>query len=73
MKLEECMNRIEEIAKLLERADIPLEEAIALYEEATGLIKKAGTMLDEAEQKVMLLTKGEAGFAVVPFAAEETD
>ena len=67
------MNRIEEIAKLLERADIPLEEAIALYEEATGLIKKAGTMLDEAEQKVMLLTKGESGFAVVPFAAEETD
>ena len=67
------MNRIEEIAKLLERADIPLEEAISLYEEATGLIKKAGTMLDEAEQKVMLLTKGEAGFAVVPFAAEETD
>lgn len=71
MKLEECMNRIEEIAKLLERGDIPLEESIALYEEATGLIKKAGTMLDEAEQKVMLLTKGESGFAVVPFSAEE--
>ena len=73
MKLEACMNRIEEIAKILEQGDIPLEEAIALYEEATGLIKKSGTMLDEAEQKVMLLTKGESGFAVVPFAAEEAE
>ena len=72
MKLEACMNRIEEIAKILEQGDIPLEEAIALYEEATGLIKKSGTMLDEAEQMVVKLKKGPDGYPIeLPFEGVE--
>ena len=47
------------MVKLLERGDAPLDSALALFEEGTALIKVCSKMLDEAEQKVTLLTKGD--------------
>lgn len=56
---EESIARLEEVVKLLERGDAPLDSALALFEEGTALIKTCSKMLDEAEQKVTLLVKGE--------------
>ena len=56
---EESITRLEEVVKLLERGDAPLDSALALFEEGTALIKTCSKMLDEAEQKVTLLVKGE--------------
>jgi len=70
MKLEDMMKRIEDIARILEKGEGSLEESIALYEEANQLIQKCGSLLDDAEQKVMLLTRGQSGIAVVPFNSE---
>ncbi len=56
---EESITRLEEVVKLLERGDAPLDSALALFEEGTALIKTCTKMLDEAEQKVTLLVKGE--------------
>ena len=56
---EESMKRLEEVVRLLERGDAPLDNALALFEEGTMLIKDCSKMLDEAEQKVTILTKGE--------------
>ena len=53
---EESAQRLEEIVRLLERGDAPLEEAMALFEEGTGLMKTCTTLLDRAEQKVRKLT-----------------
>ncbi len=56
---EESMKRLEEVVRLLERGDAPLDGALSLFEEGTALIKDCTKMLDEAEQKVTILTKGE--------------
>ena len=54
---EESTARIDEIVKLLEGGNAPLEELLALFEEGAKLIKSCGKMLDEAEQTVVRLQK----------------
>lgn len=61
---EESAQRLEEIVRLLERGDAPLEEAMALFEEGTGLMKTCTTLLDRAEQKVRKLTAAPDGTPV---------
>lgn len=61
---EESAQRLEEIVRLLERGDVPLEEAMALFEEGTGLMKTCTTLLDLAEQKVRKLTAAPDGTPV---------
>ena len=46
---EESMQRLEEIVRLLEKGDAPLEDAIRLFEEGTKLAKSCDDMLNEAE------------------------
>ena len=53
--------RLEEIVALLERGDTPLAGSLALFEEGTRLAAACTAMLDEAEQKVSLLTAGKDG------------
>ena len=61
---EESMQRLEEIVRLLEKGDAPLEDAIRLFEEGTKLAKNCDEMLNEAEKKVVVLSKGADGAPV---------
>ena len=61
LTFEQAMARLEEIVRLLERGDAPLEQALSLFEEGTTLMKKCSTMLDKAEQKVTKLLAGPDG------------
>ncbi|MEG2377652.1 MAG: exodeoxyribonuclease VII small subunit [Clostridia bacterium] len=61
MSFEKNIIRLDEIVKSLERGDAPLSESLKLFEEGTGLIKSCSKMLDEAEQKVVVLTREEDG------------
>lgn len=58
MSFEQSMDRLNEIVAHLEKGDMPLDESLKLFEEGTSLINKCGKMLDEAEQKVIMLKKG---------------
>ena len=58
MNFEQAAGRIDEIVKLLEKGDAPLDKSLALFEEGAGLIKACGKLLDEAEQIVVRLQKG---------------
>lgn len=72
MNFEKSMARLEEIVKLLERGDAPLESSLKLFEEGTALIRSCGGFLEQAEQKVMRLMKGENGEPVeAPFDTED--
>ena len=69
---EDKMLRLEEVVRLLERGDAPLEDAMKLFEEGTGLIRSCSRLLDEAEQKVVALRKTEDGTPEeLPFQPEE--
>ena len=55
---EQSLARLDEIVRHLEKGDLPLNDSLRLFEEGTGLIRRCGAMLDEAEQKVVMLKKG---------------
>ena len=61
---EESMARLEEIVSALERGESTLEESIALFEEGTKLAAACAKQLDQAEQKVLKLSKGPDGAPV---------
>ena len=58
---EQSLARLEEIVKQMERGDVPLEQALSLFEEGTALVGSCTKLLDEAELKVVQLTKGADG------------
>jgi len=61
MSFEQAMERLEVIVRQLEKGEAQLSDSLALFEEGTALIAFCGKKLDEAEQKVILLKKGENG------------
>ena len=72
MDFEGSMARLEEIVSLLERGDAPMEQAMTLFEEGAKLLRECTKQLDQAEQKVTLLTAGEDGQPVEkPFGGED--
>ena len=72
LSFEAAMARMEEIVKLLEKGDAPLDSAISLFEEGTALARQCNEMLDTAEQKVVRLMKGPDGEPVeVEFDRDE--
>ena len=72
LSFEQSMQRLEEIVRLLERGDVPLEESLALFEEGSGLIAQCSKLLDNAEQKVIKLKKGSDGTPIeMPFDTED--
>lgn len=58
---EESMARLEEIVSILERGESTLDESLALFEEGTKLVAACSKQLDQAEQKILKLTKGPDG------------
>lgn len=58
---EKAMGRLEEVVRLLEAGDAPLDNSLALFEEGTALIKECSKLLDAAEQKVVMLTSDKEG------------
>ena len=72
LSFEQSLARLDEIVRHLEKGDLPLKESLTLFEEGTGLIKNCGTMLEEAEQQVVKLKKGENREPVeLPFEDEQ--
>lgn len=57
-RFEERFSRLEEIVSLLDRADAPLDELLALYEEGINLSKECAIILQNAEQKILTLKNG---------------
>ena len=56
---EDGMKRLEEIVKMLERGDAPLDKSLELFEEGMKLIKNCGSTLENAESKLKILVKDE--------------
>ncbi len=52
---EQALARLEQIVKLLESGNVPLEDLIKLFDEGSALVKLCTERLDKAEEKVRLL------------------
>ncbi|MBR2900892.1 MAG: exodeoxyribonuclease VII small subunit [Clostridia bacterium] len=52
---EQALARLEQIVKMLEGGNVPLEDLIKLFDEGSALVKLCTERLDKAEEKVRLL------------------
>lgn len=58
---EASMQRLEQIVRIMERGDAPLEESLKLFQEGTELVHSCGKLLEEAElqvKKIMTASDG---------------
>ena len=58
---EKNLKKIEEIAELLESGNCSLDKSLSAYSEAAMLIKSCASMLDNAENKIKILSGAENG------------
>ncbi len=56
VRFEESLSRLEEILRCLESGDTALDEMLKLYEEGIALIRGCNEQLENAEQKVRMIT-----------------
>ena len=54
---EQAIKRLDEIVVLLEKNDVPLDEALKLFEEGTSLTAFCTKKLGEAKQKITEIEK----------------
>ena len=52
MTFEASLQRLEQIVRILERGEAPLEESLKLFQEGTELVRNCGTLLEQAELQV---------------------
>ena len=57
MSFEADLNRLEEIASALDRADLSLDESLALFEEGIARLRAASDALGKAEGRVTTLVE----------------
>ena len=72
MTFEQSVTRLEEIVRQMENGDVALEEALKLFEEGTALAASCNKLLDNAELKVLQMTKGPDGAPVETELQDET-
>ena len=58
---EEALAKLEEIVRLLESGNAPLDKSLELFEEGVSLVKMCNSKLDNVEQRIKILSKGESG------------
>lgn len=61
LSFEALMQEVDRLTTLLERGDIPLEEALAAFERGMALSGRATRMLEGAEARLVRLMEGDRG------------
>ena len=61
IKFEDALGRLEQIVDQLEAGELPLETSLKVFEEGVALARRCAKYLEEAEKRIELLTKDEAG------------
>lgn len=69
---EEALAELQKAVEQLESGKLPLSESLSVYERAIALSSRCTAMLEEAEQKITLLSGGddEVPFDLAPGEAE---
>ena len=73
MTFESALARLDEIVRAMENGQAMLDESLSLYEEGIQLIQFCSKALDDAEQKVKILQKGDAGELIEKYFMTEED
>lgn len=71
LNFEASLTRLESLVQTMENGKLPLEEALKQFEEGMQLIKLCQTTLEQAEQKVRILTQQADGESLEPWSDDE--
>jgi len=69
--LEEALEELEEVVNQLEQGDLPLEQALKLFERGITLTRSCQRSLEEAEQKVKILSEKSLDAEPEPFEPDQ--
>jgi exodeoxyribonuclease VII small subunit len=70
MKIEDALAKLEEVTTRLEKADLPLDEAIELFEAGLDLATEAKKALEGARLRVeQVIERTKGVFSLEPFDA----
>jgi len=58
---ESALERIEQIASQMEPGDLPLDQLVVVYEEGLRLIRFCSERLEEAEKRLLTITRDSSG------------
>src|SRR2546425_7745717 len=61
LKFEDCLARLEQIVGKLEAGNLPLEESLTIFEEGVGLARSCSRYLEDAEKRIEVLARDDAG------------
>jgi exodeoxyribonuclease VII small subunit len=61
LSFEDCLARLEQIVGALEGGKLSLEESLKAFEEGVSLSRRCSRYLEDAERRIELLTRDEAG------------
>ena len=71
ISFEQALSRLEEIVKELETGTAELDKSLDMFEEGIKLVKLCSSKLDDAEQRIAILTKNsEGGYEEKPFGSD---
>jgi exodeoxyribonuclease VII small subunit len=70
---EKNLRALETVVEQLESGELSLEESLAQFERGIVLARECQRALQEAEQKVQILTQKTVAAAPQPFAKEDDD
>lgn len=74
MTFEQAITQLEQITKQLESGEIPLDDSLKLFEQGVELTRFCSKSLEEAQQKIAILTKDNQGTIKAKlFSAEEDE
>ena len=68
---EKSLEQLEQVIARLEEPRLPLEEAVRQFEQGVTLLRECQQALDQAEQKVKILTGEQPGAEMEPLEKNE--
>ena len=71
MTFEQSMQRLEQIVRIMERGDAPLEESLNLFREGKELVNNCHQLLENAQLQVKMIMTAPDGSPVEEVFADE--
>ena len=71
LRFEDCLSRLEQIVSALEAGNLSLEDSLKIFEEGIAMSRHCARYLEDAQRRIEILAKDEAGgMTTRPFAFE---
>jgi len=72
-KFEDALEKLENIVRVMEQGEMPLDSALKSFEEGIRLIRFCSAKLDETQRRVEQLLEKENSLQIKNFQDENTD